>query len=39
MVLEDEKHHLIAGEDVETKNQQLMLESNIRELEGAIKVL
>jgi hypothetical protein len=39
MGLKDDELESIAGEDAETKNQRLMLESDIRQLEAAMKVL
>jgi hypothetical protein len=39
MRLKDDELELIAGEDAETKNQRLMLESDIKELEAAMEVL
>jgi hypothetical protein len=39
MGLDDDQLELIAGEDMETKNQRSTLESGIRELEAAMKVL
>jgi hypothetical protein len=39
MGFDGDQLELIAGEDMETKNQRSTLESGIRELEAAIKVL
>jgi hypothetical protein len=37
--LDDDQLEMIAGEDVETKHQRSMLESEIKNLEAAMKVL